>query len=421
MGRIVKQFQLGSLCGLGITFVIGLVGIATGQAPERSGVTASQVSQADTPDKDYSAELPRIAPLSPEEEFRSFEVLDGFEVELVAAEPLVFDPIAFSFDAQGRLFVIEMRDYSEQETERLGSVALLTDRDRDGKYDTRSTFVDRLSWPTAIWPWRDGVLVAEPPRITWYRDTDGDGASDQSELWFEGFHRNNIQGLANSFRWGVDGYIHGTSSTVGADLAQLMASGPNLTLRGRDFVIDPISKRLEPENGGGQHGMSFNRWGDKFVTSNSDHLQQVIEMDRWLSQHPTSVSLPPLRKSIAVDGPQAEVFRISPVEPWRIVRTRLRVSGVAPGIVEGGGRAAGYFTGATGTWIMDGEMGYGVNGFDTALVCDVGSNLVHRKSWKETDFSTWGQESMPVLNCYDPRISGSARCNWGMDQMAVYT
>ena len=80
-----------------------------------------------------------------------------------------------------------------------------------------------------------------------------------------------------------------------------------------------------------------------------------------------------------------EVFRASPVEPWRIVRTRLRVSGVAPGAVEGGGRAAGYFTGATGTWIMDRERGFGyptesvTDGPDIALVCDVGSNLVHRK------------------------------------------
>jgi putative heme-binding domain-containing protein len=73
------------------------------------------------------------------------------------------------------------------------------------------------------------------------------------------------------------------------------------------------------------------------------------------------------------------VYRSSPVEPWRIVRTRLRVTGAVPGIVEGGGRAAGYFTGATGTWVMDREAGFGDPAHDTALVCDVGSNLVHRK------------------------------------------
>ncbi|MCA9133243.1 MAG: c-type cytochrome, partial [Planctomycetales bacterium] len=334
----------------------------------------------DSAEKDYSSELPRLPPKSPEEAVGTFDVQDGFRVELVASEPLVVDPIAFAFDAHYRLFVVEMRDYSEQETEHLGRIALLEDTDGDGRMDKRSTFVEGLSWPTAIWPWKDGVLVGEPPRITWYRDTDGDGKSDVSEDWFVGFGRSNVQGLVNSLRWGVDGYVHGATSSSGADVDQLVyQQGEDLNLRRRDFVIDPLTREMQPESGGGQHGMSFNRWGDKFATSNSDHLQQIVDIESWLSEHSSSVPLPASRRSIAEDGPQAEVYRSSPVEPWRIVRTRLRMSGVAPGVVEGGGRAAGYFTGATGTWILDSELGFGDPEYDTAIVCDVGSNLVHRK------------------------------------------
>ena len=79
-----------------------------------------QDTAPDTADKDYSAELPRIPPKTPEEELQSFEMLPGFTVELVAAEPLVADPIAFAFDTRGQLWVVEMKDYSEQERERIG-------------------------------------------------------------------------------------------------------------------------------------------------------------------------------------------------------------------------------------------------------------------------------------------------------------
>ena len=344
------------------------------------GLIRAQTNRPDSANADYSSELVRYPPLTPEEALQSFEVIDGYRLDLVAAEPLVVDPIAFAFDARGRLFVVEMRGYSEQSSEHLGRIALLEDTDLDGRMDHRETFVENLSWPTAIWPWRDGVLVAEPPRITWYRDRNRDGVSDWSEDWFTGFGRTNVQGMVNSLRWGVDGYVHGITSSTGAAVESAHAVPEQaLELRRRDFALDPLNRTLTPTSGGSQHGLGFNRWGDKFVTSNSDHLQQVIDLDQWLAEHPSPVAFPPNRRTIAADGPQAAVFRSSPVEPWRIVRTRLRVRGVVPGPIEGGGRPAGYFTGATGTWIVDGGSGFGAEADDVALVCDVGSNLVHRK------------------------------------------
>lgn len=343
---------------------------------------AQQKTPDQTADVDFSSELPRIAPMSVAEAQKSFQIQPGFRIELVASEPLVKDPVAFAFNANGELFVVEMCDYSEQETEHLGSIARLVDTDRDGRMDQRTTFAEKLSWPTAVWPWKDGVIVAEPPQLTWMRDTNGDGVSDVREVWYDGFGRGNVQGLVNSLRWTVEGTIQGATSSSGADLRRGLAPTDakiEVALRGRDFEIDPFDQRLTPASGGGQHGMCFNRWGDKFATSNSDHLQQIVNLDAWLATHKPSVPIPSLRRSIAVDGPQAEVYRASPVEPWRIVRTRLRMSGAVPGVVEGGGRAAGYFTGATGTWVMDSEAGFGESGFDAALVCDVGSNLVHRK------------------------------------------
>jgi putative heme-binding domain-containing protein len=123
--------------------------------------------------------------------------------------------------------------------------------------------------------------------------------------------------------------------------------------------------------------LSLNDWGDRFLCSNSDHLQQVMYEDRYLARNPY-LAAPSPRRSIAADGPQADVFRTSPVEPWRIVRTRLRAQKIVPGIVEGGGRPAGYFTGATGATIYRGDA-WPAKWRGLAVVGDVGSNLVHRK------------------------------------------
>ena len=318
--------------------------------------------------------LPRIDPLEPDAALKAFDVAPGYRVELVAAEPLVVDPVAFCFDARGRLVVVEMRDYSERPNDRMGRLRRLTDTDGDGQMDEVETLAEGLSWPTAVACWGDGYLVAAAPDILYIGEPQG-GQPTPPELWFTGFHRSNVQGLVNSLRWGPDNRIHGATSSSGADVEPAADSAEPLPLGRRDFAIEPLSREFEAVPGGGQHGMVFNAWGDKFVCSNSDHLQQVLMV---AGSSGTLSATPPMRRSIAVDGPQADVYRASPVEPWRVLRTELRMSGAVPGVVEGGGRAAGYFTGATGVYVYDGDQWFDEQ-VDQALVCDVGSNLVHRK------------------------------------------
>src|SRR5690349_20598629 len=80
-------------------------------------------------------ELPRIPPTPAAAAPKTFQIKSGFQIDQVASEPLVVDPIALSFDENGRLFVIEMRDYSEHRPERLGRIRLLEDTDGDGHFD----------------------------------------------------------------------------------------------------------------------------------------------------------------------------------------------------------------------------------------------------------------------------------------------
>jgi putative membrane-bound dehydrogenase-like protein len=296
----------------------------------------------------------------------------------VAAEPLVADPVAVSFDERGRMYVVCFRGYSENADDKLGEIRLLEDVDGDGRFDQSQVFVDKLAWPTAVICYGGGVYIGDAPDILFCQDTNGDGRADVRRRVFTGFGTSNVQGLLNSFHWGLDNKLHGSASSTGGSvkLTDSKQPSPAVELRGRDFAFDPRTHQLEATSGGAQHGMCFDAWGRKFVCSNSSHIEVVLCEDRYLRRN-AYLAAPSPRKMIAVDGAQAEVFRISPVEPWRIVRTRLRVAGLVPGPVEGGGRAAGYFTSATGITICKGNVLSGLYG--QAFIGDVGSNIVHRK------------------------------------------
>ncbi len=330
-------------------------------------------------DTDYGNELPRVAPTEPVAALASFAVADGFEIQLVAAEPLVVSPVAIEWDESGAMFVCEMRGYSENREDAISRIARLTDDDGDGVYDSRTTYADGLNWPTGLFPFDGGLFVGDAPDLWYLKDTNGDGVSDVKQQVLTGFGTSNVQGLMNSFRWGLDNRIHIACSSVGGEIraGHSADDAEGLSIRGRDIALDPKTYGFEPTSGAAQHGMCFDDWGRKFVSSNSDHIQQVMYEDRYIARNPYVIP-PPSRISIASDGPQAEVFRTSPVEPWRILRTRLRVSGQAKGPIEGGGRAAGYFTGATGVTIYRGDA-WPARGKGTAIVGDVGSNLIHRK------------------------------------------
>ena len=365
----------------------------------------AQDKETDSVDRDYTAELPRIQPVEAKDALSTFTIADGFRIEQVAAEPNVVDPIAMAFDENGRLFVVEMRDYSEDGDLNLGRIRLLEDTDGDGQFEKSSIYAEGLSWPTALTYYDGGLFVGAAPDIYYLKDTDGDNRADFKKTVFTGFGRSNVQGLINTFKWGLDNRIHGATSSSGAEVRvgdgetgrlgdkndptsaspalPLSLSPPPapLSLRGRDFAIEPRTMTMQPTSGGGQHGLSFNQWGDKFVCSNSNHAQYVQFEDHYVARNPYFAAPGP-RASIAADGPQADVFRSSPVEPWRIVRTRLRAKGVVPGVVEGGGKPAGYFTGATGITIFRGN-GWPAEYQGWAVVGDVGSNLVHRKQIEE--------------------------------------
>lgn len=329
-----------------------------------------------------AADLPRIPATEPDRALSTLKVRPGLRVELAAAEPLVVDPIAICFDENSRMFVIEMRDYSERRDERLGRVRLLEDTDGDGKFDRSTIFADNLPWPTALCWFNGGLFVGSTPDIWYFKDLDGDGKADEKKLVFTGFgsgvERLNVQQLFNSLTWTLDCRVHGASGGNGGIIR--CPDHPEhapADVRNADFSFDPRTLDFRRESGGGQYGLSFDHAGRKFVCSNSSHIRQVIYEQNWVLPD-MQYALPSPAVDIPVDGPAAEVYRISPDEPWRVIRTKWRVAGLVPGPIEGGGRASGYFTGATGATIYRGTA-LGAEFVGDAFVADIGSNLVHRK------------------------------------------
>src|SRR5262245_18816806 len=149
---------------------------AWAQNGDKAGETQREVVPAD--------KIPSAPVLSAEDELATFQIAPGFRAELVAAEPLVQSPVAIQFDHQGRLWVVEMTGYmrnpeGRDEGDPIGNVVILSDRDGDGRMDHRTVFLDGLVMPRALMLVADGALVAEPPKVWFARDTNGDGRADE--------------------------------------------------------------------------------------------------------------------------------------------------------------------------------------------------------------------------------------------------
>ncbi len=219
---------------------------------------------------------------SPEESLKALRPRPGFTAELVAAEPLVEGPVAFEWDAQGRLWVVEMRDYPlglDGQGKPGGRVKILTDIDGDGRYDKATVFLDDLPFPNGLLPWRDGVLISSAPSIFFARDTNGDGRADEKRVLFTGFKEGNQQHRLNGFEWGLDGWIYGANGDSGGEIN-------GVSISGRDYRFRPDTGEFEPESGQTQYGRRRDDWGNWFGNNNPNWLWHYTIADSYLRRNP---------------------------------------------------------------------------------------------------------------------------------------
>ena len=261
---------------------------------------------------------PAPGPLLPRAEQMTFRVLPGFRVDLVASEPDIIDPVAMTFDEDGRLFVAEMRGYPNKGVGTgfitSGRIKMLEDRNGDGFYETSTIYADKLRFPTSVMPWKGGLLVANAPDLLYLQDTKGTGKADRQEVLYTGFDVANIQQLLSGFQWGLDNWVYGCAGGKGGTIVSPQKKGPAVTLRGRGIRFHPdVPGSLEPTSGGGQYGLTANDWGQWFVATNSQHLRHIVLPDHELRRNPF-LPVSAVTLDIPDHNPACKVHRISPFE-----------------------------------------------------------------------------------------------------------
>jgi putative membrane-bound dehydrogenase-like protein len=297
---------------------------------------------------------------------KPFILHNDLDINLIASEPDIVDPVALAFDHDCRLYVVEMHDYPNgvPKKNKGGAVKLLTDTNRDGRYDRITLFANNLSYPTSVAAWKEGILVAAPPDIVYLKDTDGDGLSDIRETLISGFKLGVTDSNFNSLRWSLDNWIHGANGGNGGKVRFTGNNEPTTSLRNLDFRFRPDIRQLETTSQtGGGFGLVFNEWGHSFTTYNIDYLQQRIIPQKYIDRAQNLRSFE-ATKNISVHGKMARIFPIAEAE------TRVNHP-----------EQAGYFSSAGGMGYL-GIAGYPGDLSGSVFVCDVVGNLIHRNLLK---------------------------------------
>ncbi len=335
--------------------------------------------------------LPRIPPKEPDEVSETFRTVGGFRMDLLAAEPLVNDPVAIDYDENGLAYVVEMTDYpyTDKSTDRpyverttdlpIGRVRVLEDSDGDGKFDRSTVFADGLSWPTGLAFWNGGVFVAATPDIWYFKDSDGDHRADIRRKVYTGFRKFNVQAVMNNLKWGLDHRIYGAGSSNGGTIRHAERPDAAAILLGRnDFRFDPVSEDFELVSGGARFGNTFDDWGNRFICNIRNPLEHVLLPHHYLARNPYL----PIRSAIheaAEFGDTLPVYRSSPPEPWRVVRARRWARESGQNYPRSETVAEGYFTSTSGVTIYRGTA-YPPEYYGNAFLGEVAANAVHRET-----------------------------------------
>ncbi|WP_414661341.1 PVC-type heme-binding CxxCH protein [Horticoccus sp. 23ND18S-11] len=252
---------------------------------------------------------------------------DDLAVDLIAREPLVAQPVFLNFDERGRMWVVQYLQYPEPAGLTIAArdsiwrvrydrkkpappydtpekaafrgrdrIVILEDEKGDGSFSKVATFVDGLNLTTAVCRDRDGVWVLSPPQLLWYPDANHDDVPDGPPMVaLDGFGIEDTHSIANSLRWGPDGWLYGAvGSTVTCDIVRPgLDSAPIAHMVGQGiWRYEPRSRRFEvfAEGGGNSFGCEIDAQGRVFSGHNGGdtrgfHYAQGAYLRKGFEKH----------------------------------------------------------------------------------------------------------------------------------------
>ncbi len=179
-------------------------------------------------------------PTTPEASLKNFKIADDLAIDLVLSEPQIHQPVEIMFDHRGRLWVVQYNQYPYPEGLQIvdidnwarvvfnkipdpppqgvrgaDKITIFEDTDEDGIYDKSTDAITGLNIATGVCLGRGNIWVLTPPYLVAYSDPDGDGIpDDKPEVHLSGFGLEDTHAVANSLRWGPDGWIYGAQGST---------------------------------------------------------------------------------------------------------------------------------------------------------------------------------------------------------------
>ena len=229
-----------------------------------------------------SASFAQDHPIPAAEATRHFKLPAGFQATLFAGEPDVVQPIAFTFDDRGRLWVVENHSYPGWAGDHHDRVLIFTDRDGDGRFDERKVFLDNGSNLSGIEWGFGGVWLCSTPNLVFVPDANGDDIPDgPAVVKLEGWDIRAKHNVFNSLCWGPDGWLYGCNGILSNSNVGKPGAGKDqrTALNCGVWRYHPTRETFEVVANGTTNpwGLDFDEYGQAFITNCViQHLWHVV-------------------------------------------------------------------------------------------------------------------------------------------------